>query len=141
VKFYEAETVIGAPLATVWNVITDGAAYPEWNSGVTAIDGTIAEGARIKVHTEASPKRAFPVHVTLSANHRVMTWTGGMPLGLFRGVRVFDLEATDDGGTHLHVREEYSGPLLPLIWRSMPDLQPAFDTYVAGVQERAEARG
>ena len=27
---------------------------------------------------------------------------------------------------HFTMREEYSGPLLPLIWRSMPDLGPSF---------------
>ena len=37
------------------------------------------------------------------------------------------------------MREEYSGPLLPLIWRSMPDLQPSFDQFAAGLKARAEA--
>lgn len=137
-KFFEADTVIDAPLALVWKVVTDGAAYTEWDSGVTRVEGVIAEGAKIKVFAAVSPDRAFPVHVTLSADHRVMTWTGGMPLGLFRGVRVFTLEAHDDGGVHLHVREEYTGVLLPLIGRTIPDLQPSFDQYVAGVKARAE---
>ncbi|NQX12528.1 SRPBCC domain-containing protein [Microbacteriaceae bacterium VKM Ac-2855] len=138
-KSYEADVVIAAPLSTVWKVVTDGAAYSEWDSGVTKVEGTITEGARIKVFAAVTPDRAFPVHVTLSADHRVMTWTGGMPLGLFRGTRVFTLEAADEGGTHLHVREEYTGALLPLIWRSMPDLQPSFDQYTAGVAARAES--
>jgi hypothetical protein len=37
------------------------------------------------------------------------------------------------------MREEYSGPMLPLIWRSMPDLQPSFDKFAAGLKARAEA--
>jgi hypothetical protein len=36
------------------------------------------------------------------------------------------------------MREEYTGPLLPLIWRSMPDLQPSFDTFAAGLKAKAE---
>ncbi len=34
--------------------------------------------------------------------------------------------------------EEYSGPLLPLIWRSMPDLGPSFEQFARGLKKRAE---
>ena len=67
-----------------------------------------------------------------------MTWTGGMPLGLFKGVRTFSL-TPESGGTRFKMREEYSGPLLPLIWRSMPDLQPSFDQFAAGLKAHAES--
>jgi hypothetical protein len=43
------------------------------------------------------------------------------------------------GGTAFHVREEYSGPLLGLIWRSMPDLGPSFDRFAQGLKRRVEA--
>ncbi len=66
-----------------------------------------------------------------------MTWAGGMPLGLFKGVRTFAL-TPEDGTTRFTMREEYSGPMLPLIWRSMPDLQPSFDQFAAGLKARAE---
>jgi len=46
-----------------------------------------------------------------------------------------------DGATRLTVREEYSGPLLPMIWRSMPDLGPSFEQFVTGLKRRAEAGG
>ena len=36
------------------------------------------------------------------------------------------------------MREEYTGPLLPLIWRSMPDLQPSFDRLARGLKARVE---
>ena len=66
------------------------------------------------------------------------TWTGGMPLGLFTGVRTFRL-ASDGGGTRVTMREEYSGPLVGLMGRSIPDLQPSFDRFVNGLKARAEA--
>ena len=37
------------------------------------------------------------------------------------------------------MREEYSGPLAGLMSRSIPDLQPSFDTFVNGLKARAEA--
>ena len=60
-----------------------------------------------------------------------------MPLGLFKGVRTFSL--TPDGTTtRFSMREEYSGPLLPLIWRSMPDLGPSFQQFARGLKAQAE---
>jgi len=67
-----------------------------------------------------------------------MTWAGGMPLGLFNGVRTFTLTRDESGPTRFHMREEYTGPLLALIWRSMPDLGPSFEQFAAGLKARAE---
>ena len=36
------------------------------------------------------------------------------------------------------MREQFSGPLLPLISRSMPDLQPSFDQFARGLKTRVE---
>ena len=119
-------------------MLTDAAAYPQWDSGVERVEGTIAQGARIKVFSEVSPGRAFPVKVTELDPPRRMVWTGGMPLGLFRGVRTFGLQPAGDGGTRFTMREEFTGPLLPLIWRSMPDLGPSFAQFAAGLKARAE---
>jgi hypothetical protein len=38
------------------------------------------------------------------------------------------------------MEETYRGPLAPLITRSIPDLQPAFDTFAADLKRRAEAQ-
>lgn len=54
------------------------------------------------------------------------------------GVRTFTLAPEANGTTRLHVREEYTGPMLPLIWKSMPDLQPSFDQFAADLKTRAE---
>jgi hypothetical protein len=69
---------------------------------------------------------------------RRMVWSGGMPLGLFRGVRTFTLAPQDGGATRFTVREEYTGPLLPLVWRSIPDLGPSFEQFATGLKQRAE---
>jgi hypothetical protein len=87
---------------------------------------------------EVNPGRKFPVKVTeLSAPER-MTWTGGMPLGLFKGVRRFTLAPDGPGATRFEMREQYTGPLLPLIWRPMPDLGPSFEQFARGLKQRAE---
>lgn len=134
---FEAHADIAAPRDRVWAILTDGSTYPSWDSGVSRVEGRIADGERITVHSEVSPGRAFPVKVALRPPDE-MTWTGGMPLGLFTGVRTF--RVADDGETtRLTMREEYSGPLLGMMWRRMPDLGPSFTRFVNGVKARAEA--
>ena len=71
---------------------------------------------------------------------RRMTWAGGMPLGLFTGTRNFVLTSTTSGDVTFAMDETYRGPLAPLITRSIPNLQPAFDTFAADLKRRAEAQ-
>ena len=61
-----------------------------------------------------------------------------MPFGLFKGVRTFTLTPAADGTTRFGLREEYSGPLLSMMWRSMPDLAPSFVQFANGLKQRAE---
>ena len=140
-RSYEPGADIRADADTVWGILSDAAGYPTWDSGVERVEGRIGPGEKIKVVSEANPGRAFPVEVTEFSPGRSMTWSGGMPLGLFRGVRTFGLTPQDGGGTRFTMREEYSGPLLPLIWRTMPDLGPSFRQFAAGLKARAEAGG
>lgn len=138
-KSYEvAETIAASPDA-VWAILADGAGYAGWDSGVIRVDGTIGPGARITVVSEVSPKRSFPVTVSSFEPGRRMEWTGGMPLGLFRGVRTFTLTPQAGGTTAFAMREDFRGPLLPLMWRMMPDLGPSFRQFAEGLKARAEA--
>lgn len=69
-----------------------------------------------------------------------MVWGGGMPItGLFAGVRTFTLTPEGDG-TRYSMREEYTGLLLPLIWKSMPDLEQSFRQWAAGLKSHAEEK-
>ena len=136
-RHYESTALIDARPEHIWALLTDAPGYAAWDSGVVRVEGRIAPQERIKVVSEANPKRAFPVTVTEFAPAERMTWSGGMPLGLFKGVRTFTLRP-EDGATRFTMREEYTGPLLPLIWRTMPDLQPSFDQFARGLKARAE---
>ena len=66
-----------------------------------------------------------------------MTWTGGMPPGLFKGERTFTL-TPEGGATRFTMREEYTGPLTGLMWRTIPDMQPSFEKFARGLKQRAE---
>ncbi len=136
-RHYESTALISARPEAIWTVLTDAPGYADWDSGVVRVEGAIALQEKIKVISEANPKRAFPVQVTEFAPGERMTWSGGMPLGFFKGVRRFRL-APENGATRFTMREEYTGPMLPLIWRSMPDLGPSFEQFAGGLKARAE---
>jgi hypothetical protein len=138
-RSFEASVEIDGTPDRIWAVLVDGAHYPDWDSGVLAVDGRIAPGETIKVVSGVNPGRTFPVKVTTFEPNRSMTWSGGMPLGLFRGVRTFTLTPATGGTTTFHLREEYTGPLLSMMWRSMPDLSPSFAQFANGLKQRAEA--
>ena len=140
-KEYSATVKIKASPETIWAILTNAPAYPEWEPGVDRIEGRIAPGEKITAYTKLSPGRAFPVKVTEFRPGQKMTWTGGMPLGLFKGERTFTLAPQNNGVVEFTVHEIFSGPLLPLIGRSIPDLTSSFEQFAAGLKNHAEKAG
>ena len=136
---YRASSSIEADPDTIWAILTDARAYPEWDNDVVMIEGTIAPGERIKLYSELDPKRGHPIKVVGFEPGRRMTWHGGMPLGLFKGVRTYTLTPEGEGRTRFHMREEFTGPLLPLIWRTMPDMSDSFRQFAGGLKRHVES--
>lgn len=136
-KEYKASTTIQASPERIWAVLTDGGAWPQWDPSCERIEGRIASGEKLKAFTKLSPGRAFPVKVTEFVPNQKMTWSGGMPLGLFKGVRTFTL-APKGSGVEFTLHEVFSGPMLALIGGSIPDMTEAFQGFVAGLKSRAE---
>jgi hypothetical protein len=138
-KAFAVTTNILATPERIWGLLTDAAGYTQWNNTVDKIDGKIALGERVTVHAKINPGRAFPVKVTQFDALRRMVWTGGMPLGLFKGERTFTLTPGSNQDVEFSMREEYTGLMAPLIGRSIPDLQPAFDEFARDLKRVAEA--
>ncbi|MEO1591992.1 MAG: SRPBCC domain-containing protein [Cyanobacteria bacterium J06632_22] len=140
-KIYSVTAIIHASPAVIWSLLTDSRRYPEWNTTVNRIEGTIALGEQIKVYAKISPDRAFPVKVTAFESEQAMIWQSGMPLGLFKGVRTYRLtpEANNNGGpVEFHMSEVFSGLLSPLILPSIPDLTEPFEAFAACLKAKAE---
>ena len=136
-EFYDVTKSINASPEAIWEVLTDGPGFTGWDSGIVRFEGTIASGNKVKLFSEVSPNRAFPLKVSEFSPPRTMVFKGGMPLGLFTGVRTYTLEPEADG-TRFHMREEYTGPLLKMIWKSMPDLGPSFEKFALGLKTKVE---
>ena len=137
-KAFAVKTSIRATPDRIWALLTDAPGYPKWNNTVDKIDGRIADGQSITVHAKINPGRAFPVTVSEFAPSRRMVWSGGMPLGLFKGARTYTLAAKANGEVEFSMREEFTGLLAPLITRSIPDMQPAFAEFAGDLKRAAE---
>ena len=136
-RSYQATAIIEAPPEEIWPVLTDIAAWPEWDSGVTNVHGRLAVGEKLKIRVEANPGRAFPVRVvTLSEPDRIV-FRGGMPLGLFTGERTYTLQP-EGASTRFPMREQYTGPLARMIFKSIPDLGPSFQQFANGLKQQTE---
>ncbi len=136
---FESSASIQAPPALVWEILVDGGKWPEWDPSCERIEGTIALGNKIKAYSKLSPGRAFPVKVAEYSVNTRMVWTGGMPFGLFKGVRTFTLEGQGTG-TEFAMKEVFSGPMLKLIGKSITDMTEAFAQFAEGLKIRAEAQ-
>ncbi|WP_026554471.1 SRPBCC family protein [Arthrobacter sp. 35W] len=133
---FAAEALINADCSTVWDIITDEGNYTLWPSGIVWIEGEIGHGSTIRIRTANGGRRTLRVHVHQIPGQE-MIWTGGMPLGLFTGVRTFTITA-QDRMTHLHVREDFSGLLLPLVRKTTSGQGHFCTEYVNAVKARAE---
>lgn len=133
-KHYEVRRHIAAEPSVVWETLTDPDRLVTADTGVARIEGSIQAGATFTLWSEAVPNRGFKTRVVELLAPERMVWEGGLPGGLFRGVRTFTLAPTD-GGTDFHMREEFTGLLLPVVWRTMPDLQPSFDAFASGLAD------
>lgn len=135
-KIIGVKRQIAAPPDRVWAVLTDPARLVAGGLGVTRLEGRIAAGQKIRLESTTAPGRVFTLTVAACDAPRHMVWTSGAPL-IFNGTRTFTL-TPKAGGTEFHMAEVYKGLMLPLIWPSMPDLQPGFERFGDGVKRLAE---
>ena len=72
----------------------------------------------------------------LTENSR-MEWSSGMPLGLFKGIRTFDITPQGDS-VKFQLKEVFSGPMLLIFGRMIPDLTSTFEAFARGLKAEAE---
>lgn len=129
-----ALTINAAP-ERVWELLTNAADIPRWNSTVSSVVGQVAVGQRLALKVPIS-KRTFNVTVdTFDAPHRLV-WSDGN--AIFRGVRTYTLEPRGADTTLFRMEEVFTGLMLPLIARSLPDFKPVFERYASDLKREAE---
>jgi hypothetical protein len=138
------EITIDATPERVWDILTDFAAYPEWNPFVRRIAGEPVAGSRIEVHLQPPGSRGTTMRPTILAvePRRELRWLGrlGLP-GLFDGEHRFRIEA--DATSRDRVRfvqeERFTGVFAPIIMRFIGgSTRQGFEAMNRALKSRAE---
>lgn len=116
------EIEIAAPASDIWEELTDGAAYPDWNPFVKHLSGdlTVGNHLNVTIQSEGNSPMDFTPEVLTANKDAELRWVGRLGFkGVFDGEHYFILEETDRGTTILHHGETFKGilayPLLALI--------------------------
>ncbi len=138
-----SEIEIDAAPERVWQVLTDFEAYPEWNSFITSIAGEARMGAQLTIRVEPVGGRAmtFKPRVVRCDTAEEFRWIGRLLLPrVFDGEHIFQLSASDGGGTHFVQREEFGGVLVgPLLRMVRTGSEKGFVAMNEALKARAEA--
>ena len=140
-KKLHTQIEINATPERVWQVLTDFAAYAEWNPFITEAEGTAIVGNRLEIRMNPPGGRAATFRPTLTqvqAPER-MEWLGKLLFkGLFDGRHRFEIEATSDG-TNFIQSEEFTGVLVPLLAKSLDGpTREGFESMNRAIKEQAE---
>ena len=138
----EAETVVDASPERVWEVLTDTAAYAEWNPVIVRLSGELRPGATLEFVNRGQDGRemTFRPRVLKAEAGRELRWLGqvGVPR-LFDGEHYFVLTPLPGGRTRLQHGEHFRGVLVPLVrgWLRRT-IEPDYAQVNAALGARAE---
>ncbi|WP_328640065.1 SRPBCC domain-containing protein [Streptomyces canus] len=133
---------INAPAAEVWKVLTDLAAYSDWNPFIREASGDVTVGQRLTLRmfpADGKPMTFRPR--VLAADPGVeLRWIGHFVLpGIFDGEHRFTLTTTATGGTELLQAEKFSGLLVPFTAKTISATRQNFAALNQALKTRAES--
>ena len=138
----ESEREIEAPPEVVWRVLTDFAAYPEWNPFIVRIEGDLTVGQTLDLTIQPPGRRAmtFRPKVLRCEPNRELRWLGHFLVpGLFDGEHAHLLDGLEAGRTRYRQSEAFRGLLVPLTGSLLAATQQGFDAMNTALKARAEA--
>ena len=136
------QTRINAPLAEVWQVLTDFGRYGTWHPILTLEPhaGPLAVGTVLRGQSSGGPAGQQPVTFTIALveEPNYLAWTGGDP-EVVAGRHSFQLERLAAGTTELTESEVFTGPAAPeVIGRQLPELHAAYEISAAAFKKYVE---
>jgi hypothetical protein len=129
---------IDTPLAEVWAVLTDLAAYPQWNPLFPQASGQIAVGGRLTLASRPTAERAMTIRPKVLAVQPAaeLRWVSSLP-GIIGGAHSFTLTAVG-GGTRLVQSETFRGLLVPVSGKTMAAAEADFAALNRVLKQRVE---
>jgi hypothetical protein len=143
-KHIRSEIEIAAAPDRVWRVLTDFAAYPNWNPFIRSISGEQNPGARLDVtiQPDGGKTMSFNPKLLVFAPQKELRWKGQVLVrGLFDGEHYFQLVEASAGRVRFTQGEMFSGLLVPLLFRGsmLAGTERGFAAMNQALKERAEA--
>jgi hypothetical protein len=137
-----SETAIQASPQRVWEILTDFAAYPDWNPFIPRISGSPEAGSRLDVQLQPPGGRGMRMRptVTAAAPSHELRWLGhlGVP-GLFDGEHSFRIEPLGADRVRFVQEERFTGLLAPLVLRFIArSIRQGFEAMNQALKARAE---
>ncbi|MFB6719092.1 SRPBCC family protein [Kribbella sp. NPDC056345] len=114
----------------IWRVLTDNAAYSEWNPFIFSLTGELTAGSTVttRIRDTEGKERTFTPKVLVVEPNRELTWLSRVGFGgLFDGKHTYRLEDLPGERTRLIHDEEFRGIAVPFL-RSMlrKTIEPQF---------------
>ena len=137
-----ADVLIDRPPADVWEVVSNSAAYPDWNPFITRVDGDFREGATIRIVLGTGPDlMVFNPTVLVVRPEQDLCWRGSVWIrGIFDGTHCIHLRSVTEG-TRLKQIESFSGLLVGRLTEDViEETQRNFQAMDDAVKQRAEAK-
>lgn len=142
-KVLSTEIEIAAGRERVWEILADFDRYPEWNPFVRKIEGEKVVGGRLTVHIKPGDGKGITLkpEIVRFEKHEAFVWNGKLLIGgLFDGKHEFRLEPIDKDTTRFIHREEFTGILVPILWRMLEeDTRKGFIEMNKALRTAAEA--
>ena len=132
---------IGATPQRVWGILSDLAAYPQWNPFIRQASGQLTKGATLTLRMVPAQGRAMTFTPTVLAAQpgELLRWIGRLIMpGIFDGTHQFALEDLGDGQTRLTQSETFRGVLVPLAGKTISQTEDDFRALNQALKRRAE---
>ena len=133
---------INASKQKVWNILVDFKNYPKWNPFIKSIRGDLKVRNRLEVFIQPPGSKVykFKPRVTSYKQYREFSWLGSLIVfGLFDGHHIFEIEEKGNGASKFIHREEFSGILVPFMWKQLnTQARAGFELMNKSVKQLAE---
>lgn len=135
------EISIAATPETVWAVLTNFEAYPNWNPFIISITGDKAVGEKlvIRIQTSTDKEMTFKPKVLVFQAHEELRWLGNAGIkGIFDGEHYFKMVKQENGHTQFIHGEKFSGLLVGLMKNTLKKTKEGFERMNEALKRECE---
>jgi len=134
---------INAPPRSVWKVLVDFQAHPQWHPFIRSIEGSPrGEALRVSIQPVGGKGMTFRPRVLRAVPDQELRWLGRVLLpGIFDGEHFFKIEPLDDGRRTKFIQgERFTGLLVPLDRGTRQGFEAMNQALKARVEESSSRR-